>query len=240
MTGYVLKLLARILDAISPEVETLEDQEDLDSSETASIIISSDGRPASAICGTHIPNYEYYRMRLEPLAQLEDRLIHLLSSPDEDEAVHVGPTPPTWENYSHLGASRNGSVGAQPNGRPTPTIYIPQHPFSNPSSPTTASSNSNSLHTPVSSSYDPNGKTKKAEVAVHITTNWKKAFSLGGKEKSPKSAHTGEIEGWWEDPDDPVHALNASAQVMLQLWKDINVRQRLQEKRLRLEESSGL
>jgi hypothetical protein len=78
------------------------------------------------------------------------------------------------------------------------------------------------------------------EVAVHITSNWKKAFSLGGKEKSPKSAHTGEIAGWWEDPEDPVHALNACSNVMLQLWKDANVKRRLAEKRVRLEESSGL
>jgi guanine nucleotide-binding protein subunit alpha len=94
--------------------------------------------------------------------------------------------------------------------------------------------------TPASSTRELNGRSKKAEVAVHTTTNWKKAFALGGKEKSPKSAHTGEIEGWWEDPDDPVHALNGCAPAMLRLWKDENVRQRLQERKLRLEESSGL
>jgi hypothetical protein len=29
--------------------------------------------------------------------------------------------------------------------------------------------------------------------------------------KSPKSPHSGELEGWWEDPDDPVHILNKCA-----------------------------
>ena len=58
--------------------------------------------------------------------------------------------------------------------------------------------------------------------------------------KSPKSPHSGELEGWWEDPDDPVHILNKCAPAMLDLWKDENVKQRLAEKRLRLEESSGL
>jgi len=57
--------------------------------------------------------------------------------------------------------------------------------------------------------------------------------------KSPKSPHSGELEGWWEDPDDPVHILNKCASAMLDLWKDPNVKQRLVEKRLRLEESSG-
>jgi len=54
--------------------------------------------------------------------------------------------------------------------------------------------------------------------------------------KSPKSPHSGELEGWWEDPDDPVHILNKCASAMLDLWKDPNVKQRLTEKRLRLEE----
>jgi guanine nucleotide-binding protein subunit alpha len=76
---------------------------------------------------------------------------------------------------------------------------------------------------------------------VHTSTNWKKAFSLGGsKSKSPKSPMSGEIEGWWEDPEDPVHTLHACAPYMQEMWRDKNVRQRLREKRLRLEESSGL
>lgn len=75
---------------------------------------------------------------------------------------------------------------------------------------------------------------------MHTTTNWKKTFALGGNSKSPKSAHSGEIEGWWEDPDDPVHSLNACAPAMMELWRDRSVRKRLKEKRIRLEESSGL
>jgi hypothetical protein len=75
---------------------------------------------------------------------------------------------------------------------------------------------------------------------VHTTTNWKKALALGGKSMSTKNAHTGEIAGWWEDPDDPVHPLNACSQAMLDLWRDPAVKKRLNQKRLRLEESSGL
>ncbi|KAF9011208.1 guanine nucleotide binding protein, alpha subunit [Cyathus striatus] len=43
----------------------------------------------------------------------------------------------------------------------------------------------------------------------------------------------------WKRAFDPVHTLNACAPVMLELWRDPEVRQRLQEKMLRLEESSG-
>jgi guanine nucleotide-binding protein alpha-1 subunit len=64
-------------------------------------------------------------------------------------------------------------------------------------------------------------------------------FALG-RSKSPKSPHSGEIEGWWEDPDDPVHVLNACGPAMSDLWRDKQVRARLEEKHLRLEESSGL
>jgi guanine nucleotide-binding protein subunit alpha len=175
-----------------------------------------------------------YRQHLEPLVELEERLTRLLSCPDEDEPTRLPPVD--WQSQSQ------GKIEAKmwSKGRPAPTIYIPQKQQSYPSpvSPTTTSSSSQgTLHSPITS----NSKLKKKkEMAVHTTTNWKKAFSLGGKEQSPKSAHSGEIEGWWEDPDDPVHALNACASAMLQLWRDPNVKERLMEKRLRLEESSGL
>ena len=57
--------------------------------------------------------------------------------------------------------------------------------------------------------------------------------------KSPKGPHSGELKEWWEDPEDPAHILNKCAPAMLDLWKDPDVEQRLAEKRLRLEESSG-
>ncbi len=229
MTGPFRNLRNRILDALSPESDTVDDHDDVDSTETASVIISSNGRPPSAISGTKVPNYEIFRTRLEPLIELEERLIQLLSAPDEDEATHLG-----WESPYQDGLAAIVPVDA--NGRPAPTINIPQiqQPHSSPVSPVGDNSPSSSAGS--NGTKAPKGK----EVAVHTSTNWKKAFALGGKSKSPKSAHSGEIEGWWEDPDDPVHALNACAPAMQELWKDSNVRQRLQEKRLRLEESSGL
>ncbi|KAJ7459085.1 guanine nucleotide binding protein, alpha subunit [Mycena galericulata] len=224
----LVRSVRRILDALQPETDNVDEHDDGDSLETASVIISSSGRPPSAISGTKVPNYEGYRRRLQPLMQLEDRLIRLLSSPEEDEATHFGP----WENFAPQPYAAYASVQGQ-NGRPSPTILIPPtKPSSNPSPLNGAASSSTS--SPTSS----NGS-KSKEVTVHTSTNWKKAFSLGGKSKSPKSAHSGEIEGWWEDPDDPVHTLHACAPYMQEMWRDKNVRQRLREKRIRLEESSG-
>ncbi|KAF8215841.1 guanine nucleotide binding protein, alpha subunit [Mycena galopus ATCC 62051] len=201
--------------------------------EPASVIISSSGRPPSAISGTKVPNYDGYRRRLQPLMQLEDRLIRLLSSPDEDEATHFGP----WDQFAPQPYTTYTTPGQH--GRPTPTILIPpttKLSSTTPSPLNGAASSSNSTSSPTSSV---GSKTTK-EVTVHTSTNWKKAFSLGGsKSKSPTSPNSGEIEGWWEDPDDPVHTLHACAPYMQEMWRDRNVRQRLREKRIRLEESSG-
>ena len=221
VTKEVFLTHSRILEALAPECDPIDEHDELDSLEPELLIITSKGRPPSAILGTKVPDYESYRKRLEPLVELEERLTRLLSSPDEDEATHLGPTHPRWQSYANNGNENFPPVSSVLSGRPAPTITIPQKKSR-------------------SSSSNGGFKSKGKEVVVHTSTNWKKAFALGGKAKSPKSAHSGEIEGWWEDPDDPVHALNACAPVMMELWRDPKVRQRLHEKRIRLEESSGL
>ncbi|TFK42062.1 guanine nucleotide binding protein, alpha subunit [Crucibulum laeve] len=227
----LVRSIRRILEALAPDVDTIDDHDD-ESMETASIIISSNGRPPSAILGTRVPKYEHYRQRLEPLIDLEERLIRLLSSSDEDEPTQLGPTHPDWQSF--VSGNENyfpGQTLANTNGRPSPTISIPLK-----SQTLSSAANRNGG----SHLLSPNGgnfrNREGREVSVHTSNNWKKYFQLGNKSKSPTS---GEIAGWWEDPDDPVHALNASAPAMLELWRDPQVRQRLREKRLRLEESSG-
>ncbi|KAG5654145.1 hypothetical protein H0H81_006856 [Sphagnurus paluster] len=227
--------------ALSPEVDCVDDNDD-DSLETASIIITSNGRPPSAISGTRVPNYESYGKRLAPLADLEDRLTRLLSSPDEEEPTHL-PNPGA---YRARNGNTNGNghlyplsyaAGASTGERPSPTIYIPTNSSfsSSPISP----ANGNGSALPYSWVTSP-GIARPKEVSVHASVSWKKSFTFGsGKSKSPKTPNSGEIEGWWEDPDDPVHALNACAPAMQELWRDPRVRQRLREKRIRLEESSG-
>ena len=248
LLGFI-QTLCRILDALSPEPDTIDDHDDADWTETASVIITSSGRPPSAISGTRVPNYESYRSRLEPLIDLEDRLARLLSSPDEDEPTHL-PSPssyPTWDssspfNMKQEGISRitpKGSTVAPASRRPSPMIYIPQKSQSH-GSPISPVNGNGSSSTYSSSPSPSSSKSGSKELSVPASTNWKKAFALGGKSKSPKSAHSGEIEGWWEDPEDPVHTLNACAPAMAELWRDSKVRQRLREKRIRLEESSGL
>lgn len=226
----LVRSIRRILEALAPETDILEDHEDAESTETASIVISADGRPPSAILGTKVPNYDSYRHRLEPLIELEERLTRLLSSPDEDEPTHLGPWG-TYVNHLNLSGVENQpplalANGRHHQGRPSPTIIIPQVPQKKSSSASAQQGFSSRLR-------------GQKEVVVHTSTNWKKTFALGGNSKSPKSAHSGEIEGWWEDPEDPVHVLNACAPAMMELWRDPNVKERLHEKRIRLEESSG-
>lgn len=236
-------MVSRILEALLPDVDNADDHDDVDSLETASIIISSNGRPPSALSGTRVPNYEIYRTRLAPLIELEDRLTRLLSAPEEEEPTHL-PSFHVWEHNGHLTAPGPSAPYTNGNGRgrPAPTILIPQQSHSRVSPVSPVNGNRNGSTIPTSSS-SPNGSSSKSrgkEVSVHTSINWKKTFTLGGNSKSPKTPESGEVAGWWEDPEDPVHALNALAPVMTELWRDPKVRQRLREKRLRLEESSGL
>lgn len=218
-------LYSRILDALSPEADVDDEDETLE--ETASVIISSNGRPPSAISGTKVPNYDVYRRRLEPLMRLEERLTRLLTAPDEDEPTHL---PLSWQNAALMNAPFKS------NGRPAPTITIPHNSSQSQSLPVSPITRTSPTH-----SHNSTGSWKGKELSVYTSTNWRKAFALGGnRSKSPKSPLSGEIEGWWEDPDDPVHALNACAPAMQELWKDPCVRQSLEEKRIRLEESAGL
>lgn len=221
----LVRSVRRILEAIAPESDVLDDQDYGESTEPAAIVITSNGRPPSAILGTKVPNFERYRRRLEPLLDLEDRLSRLLSSPDEDEATRVGPSPVGWAQIiqaNGMDSQRPLANGRGQANRPAPTIVIP-----------------NTAQTTGTIQVDYRSTVNVREVAVHPRSNWKRAFALGGTSRSPKSVHSGEIEGWWEDPEDPVHTLNACAPAMQELWRDKSVRQCLKEKRIRLEESSG-
>jgi guanine nucleotide-binding protein subunit alpha len=206
----LVRSVMRILEALSPEEDIPGDEiDDLESVEAASIFITSSGRPASAISGARV-NFESYRRRLEPLALLEQRLILLFNANNEAD---------TYLSSAQLKLA-NTSEKAVLNGRSPPTISIPDRPARD------------NRPSPIS-------ETGEREVTVHTSRNWKKAFSLVNRTKSPKSEHSGEIEGWWEDPEDPVHILNACASAMIELWHDPAVRQRLKEDGIFLEHSSG-
>jgi hypothetical protein len=224
-TLFPLILLNRILEALAPESDALDEHDDLDSAEAgADLVISSNGRPPSAILGTRVAKYDEYRKRLAALVELEERLTHLLAAPDEDEAIRLAPPRPSLDSISRSYYQDLGPSGYT--GRPTPTISIPHR---QPLVQRSVSANGGS------------GDTRPRELAVR-SGDWKRAFRLGigYKSKSPKTPKSGEIEGWWEDPDDPVHTLQPCAHAMLELWADPQVRIRLDEKRLRLQESSGL
>ncbi|KAM6498762.1 Guanine nucleotide binding protein (G-protein), alpha subunit [Amanita muscaria] len=204
----LVRSVMRILEALSPENDVLGDEiDDLESVEAASIIITANGRPPSAIAGTRV-NFESYRRRLEPLAFLEQRLLRMFNSNEADiclPSAHSNGDNISWKPLQ-LGHS-------------LPTISIPARPVGDRPSPVS--------------------ETGEKEVTVHTSRNWKKAFSLVNRSKSPKSEHSGEIAGWWEDPEDPVHILNECAPVMQELWLDPAVRQRLKEDGIFLEHTSG-
>ncbi|TBU25831.1 guanine nucleotide binding protein, alpha subunit [Dichomitus squalens] len=193
------------------------DEEDFgDSTETASIIIASPDRPSSSHASNQ-PNYEAYRRRLAPLMDLEQRLINVLSDPEDNsdkEATHLpGLSPHSFSAFAAPAGMSPSTSAAGAGAGPT-----------SPRSPTspTVSLGSGSAHEP----------------SIRTGSNWKKHFALG-KIQSQKTAHSGELEGWWEDPGDPVHVLNRCAPVMKELWADPKIQQRLAEKKIRLEESSG-
>jgi hypothetical protein len=82
----------------------------------------------------------------------------------------------------------------------------------------------------------PGWSAPRGECAVRTTSNWKRAFTL--RRSSSKISSTS--YSWSVDPSDPVHILDRSRDAMVRLWKDEWVRHRLVEKRVRLQESSGL
>jgi hypothetical protein len=82
----------------------------------------------------------------------------------------------------------------------------------------------------------PGWSAPRGECTVRTTSNWKRAFTL----RRSRSKFSSTSHSWWEDPSDPVHILNRSRDAMVRLWKDEWVRHRLVEKRVRLQESSGL
>ena len=82
----------------------------------------------------------------------------------------------------------------------------------------------------------PGWSTPRGEYAVRTTSNWKRAFSIRRTSRSKRITST----SWWDDPADPVHVLDRCRDAMVRLWGDEWVRRRLMEKRIRLQESSGL
>ncbi|KAH9854473.1 G-alpha-domain-containing protein [Lenzites betulinus] len=253
----LVRSIRRILEAIAPDEHCgIEEEEYGDTSETASIIISAPDPPSSSTASSQ-PNYEHYRRRLAPLMDLEQRLIAVLSDPEdneEQEATHLpaNSLPGDSRNLHHAAslASLHAASGSMA-GRPAPRITIPPPLSTSPSTSSSSyaySSSFSSSHShgpsltsplsPTSPTASFMSTTTTHEPAVRTGSNWKKHFALG-KIQSPKTPHGGELPGWWEDPNDPVHVLNRCAPFMTELWRDPAVRRRLDEKRIWLEESSG-
>jgi hypothetical protein len=82
----------------------------------------------------------------------------------------------------------------------------------------------------------PGWSTPRGEYAVRTTSNWKRALTLRRSRSNRISTSTRS----WEDPSDPVHVLDRCRDAMIRLWNDDWIRGRLIERRVRVQESSGL
>ena len=211
--------------------------------------VPMNGTGSGSANGTQMGRFEKYAKRLAPLMALEQRLMRQLSFPEEDD----DPASAAYADATISAASSSSPRQPWPwnvSQVPTPIQMQPPHLR-------IPAASSSSYHNPATSPISPGASSsgptvsvsKSGELALRPSTNWKKSFSLGGSlssrigSRTPKSAHTGEISGWWEDPDDPVHVLNACARGdwgMVSMWKDRDVRGVLARKRVRMEESSGL
>lgn len=184
-------------------------------------MISSGTRSSDNTQPSSVPNYDKYMKTFAPLFDLEQNLIAQLADPDDNpdrEATRLPTKQQTWFNGV---ASPTSPTNGSPEVYVAPRITIP--------------STSQTRHSPPVSPTSLNN----GELSLPPTSNWKKALAFG-RVQSPKSAHGGELQGWWEDPEDPVHTLNRFAPFIQELWKDPKVRHKLLERRVRLEESSGL
>ncbi|KAI0029454.1 G-alpha-domain-containing protein [Vararia minispora EC-137] len=223
----LVRSIRRILEAVSPDPD-----EPLVVPAT-SLPSTSFGQPGpSSSAVLHDPDkYTLYAQRLAPLVLLEERLIRMLSEDvDDDEATRLEDgSAPGWltNGNASIGSSNSGNGALSTASSPStaagarPAIHIDTRSL--PGSPSTRS--------PVA---------RGVEVAVR-TPKWKQALSLSRKQLKSTSPHsgTGEVVGWWEDPNDPVHVLFKCSRPMRALWADPWVQAKLTERRIRLEESSG-
>jgi guanine nucleotide-binding protein alpha-1 subunit len=212
----LVRSIRRILEATAPNSEPLYphvlDDVDDESAESASVIISPYVHVQSPPASHHFTKvYEAYQTRLSPLVALEQRLIAQLS--DEE-----------------LNEEREATRLGTPNGAWHP---LPNHSSDDPKrNPKSVLNLLKTIQTSPASMLP--------ELSVRTTSNWKKALALSGMMKSSDSPQSGELVGWWEDPGDPVHVIHQCGPAMQDLWNDPMIKQRLAERRLRLEESGGL
>lgn len=254
------------MDAITPDEPLTADsahfsEDDLlrGSAGGESLLISAEGAPASALAGTPVPKRDAYARRLAPLLALEETLMHALAHPDEPapapagepsaqgqgqgQGGEQGPLTPSsswgWGRHAHSPAGAGTGTGGASGSDLAPSSAFPFPPANGSAPPPPVGG---SPVSPGSAASGAPPRTRSGEPLLSARSNWKKAFSLGGRlrAQSPKSAHTNEIEGWWEDAEDPVHVMYACAGVVEEMWRDPAVRVRLKERRLRIEESSGL
>lgn len=141
---------------------------------------------------------EKYAKRLAPLMVLEQRLMRQLSFPEEDD----DPSSAAFNDASATNAS-SGS-GRQP--WPWSVSQVPTPPKRN-----LRTSSSSAYASTFALSTSPSSISPAASSAtVSVSKSGELALRPGRSRcvsgtRSPKSPHTNEMSGGWEDADDPVH-----------------------------------
>ena len=224
----LVRSIRRILDAISPDSDQHDALLGLDSDSVHTTSSAGDVHaqalpppppldPQQRQIATE--KHAYYSARLAALVDLEARLMRMLGDADEDVATRLDDgSAPGWSFVPALALAA-----------PRPEISVNTSPHTAPPTP--------SARSPLTGVA---GLGRGGEMSVRPTSNWKKALGLGGSKLKGASPGTGELLGWWEDPADPVHVLSKYSSVMVELWDDQWVKARLRDRRIRLEESSGL
>lgn len=213
------------------------------------------------------PEHLKLRMRLSPLAQVEDALVrrlvvlpaehHLLgASSTTTTAPHPSspssnPTPghntlsPTTANGSTGKTSRPSTApSSSSSSRSRPSSSRSNHPSGSSARPGSAAGRLSALPLAFSPSAS-------REVWVNSAHTWRGAFGrfvgLASSSSSGSSGSVGsqggggdaEEEENWDDPKSPGVVLHACAEDMRVLWTDPVVRAVLAEQKVRLEEMSG-
>lgn len=219
----VVRSVRRILEALTlAELDSSErDSSDAlfsPSSPPGSPTPMSPRRPSLALAADELAAFSRFRYSLSPLLTVEDRLIRLLSDPDEDsgEATHLDRLP--W-NTVEPNPNGGSAFGARPDN--LPTGYVQVDP---PTSTRTAFRGTDNRE-------------------VWVGGGWKRALGKLSKKKSSNSINArhskrGGVD-WSQDPDDPIHVLMGCKNDMAALWNDPRVREVLRKRRVRIEESPG-
>jgi len=127
------------MDAITPEVEPVDDHEDeLEFSKQRQSSYPPMVAQRLQFQVTKVVNYEIHKRRLEPLLGLKSALLVFFPRLMKTKLLTLSnpqgwQPPPEWDSYPSSSSYLN--MAGHANGRPTPYVHIPHGSHSSPVSP---------------------------------------------------------------------------------------------------------